>query len=300
MVLFVLVYGSIAILGMAAHSLLDWLARVNRTAVAVVAFLVSAVGAFGASFVIDFWLLVPFGTLQSQFLITPTITWSAVAITAVAVSLGRGVSRWINALPFFLLGGVAMLATFVHVRHAITALLLLAAAAMILSLPSRDLSAASPVAPSSQKQQRAVSPMVGPYALGAKIDALNGLVVFTPAEYEALQRDMEFKNEHIYHAPDATFTGLSWSIILGAVDGRVYKISALAEAANVRESDAILGKALQFLKSHLGNPAVSELNLYLWDTEDGNVILNAAPALGYHAVTLTVTSGAVRGFTRVK
>ena len=126
------------------------------------------------------------------------------------------------------------------------------------------------------------------------------LVELTPAEKKALGPDFEFKGERICHAPAADFGDVSWEIVLGSVNGRVYKVSALHVVRNRQARDRIWRNLDGVIGIKLGKPAISATNISTWDTEDGNVVINRADAGGAYAVVLTLTSRAVSGFTRTK
>ncbi len=146
--------------------------------------------------------------------------------------------------------------------------------------------------------RRGLAPKLGPYHFGMKTSDVPNLKELTPTEKETLSLGIEFKNERIYYAPPAEFAGVSWDIVLGAVEGRVYKVSAL-DALNSREQRDMIWRHLEGdLRNRLGAPATATAALMVWDTEDGNVIANRADSGGAYVVVLTLTSRTVSGFTR--
>jgi hypothetical protein len=131
-------------------------------------------------------------------------------------------------------------------------------------------------------------------------DDVSKLVELTASEKEALNLAVEFRNERIYHAPHAEFSGVTWDIVLGAVDSRVYKVSALSVLENREQRDRIWRNLEGVLRTRLGTPATATATIVTWDTEDGNVVVDRAEAGGDYAVVLTLTSRAVSGFARLK
>ena len=129
---------------------------------------------------------------------------------------------------------------------------------------------------------------------------LTKLVELTPDEKKALNPVVEFKGERIYNAPPANFAGTNWKIVLGAVDNRVYKVSALVVLDNRERRDTMWRNLNDLLRTSLGSPASAEANIVLWDTEDGNVVMNRADADGAYAVVLTLTSSAASSFVRIQ
>src|SRR5260370_31841032 len=87
------------------------------------------------------------------------------------------------------------------------------------------------------KVRRGRAPTIGPYRLDMNAGEASKLAELTQSERKALNLAVEFKGERIYHAPTADFDGASWEIILGAVDNRVYKGSALLVLENHEQRD---------------------------------------------------------------
>src|SRR5260370_40177333 len=126
------------------------------------------------------------------------------------------------------------------------------------------------------------------------------IVELTPSERKALNLAVEFKSERIYNAPPADFAGTSWEIILGAVDNRVYKVSAVLVLENHEQRDRMWRNLDGQFRTSLGTPAIASEDIITWDTEDGNVVMNRADTGAAHVVVLTLTSRAVSGYARIK
>jgi len=122
----------------------------------------------------------------------------------------------------------------------------------------------------------------------------------TAAEKKALNPAIKFKGERICHAAPASFAGASWDVILGLVNNRIYKISALSVSNTSGEMSKLWADVGAALRPSLGLPAAAEANIRQWDTEDGNVIVNRAETGNTHAVVLTLTSRSVSTFERVQ
>lgn len=153
---------------------------------------------------------------------------------------------------------------------------------------------------SESKGRHGLAPTLWPYRLDMKTDDLSSLTEISAAEKQALQLVVEFRNERIYHAPPANFAASSWEIMLGTVNGKVYKISALLAVGTRNSRNATWGKVDAILRTHLGTPAASTKSMLTWDTEDGNVVVNHADAAGTYAVVITLTSRAVSSFARTR
>lgn len=116
----------------------------------------------------------------------------------------------------------------------------------------------------------------------------------SPAEYETIGR--QFVGERIYNAPEIEFVGKRWNITLGTVHGRLYKIASFLELEDKNEANEASSGALTFCNEHLGKPTEQRTGLFVWDTTDGNVILQTAEAKDWFAVNLFLTSRSVRAF----
>jgi hypothetical protein len=145
--------------------------------------------------------------------------------------------------------------------------------------------------------RRSKALILGPYRLDMKMDSIAGLSEISAAEKVALQLIMEFKNTRIFHAPHAYFAGLTWEILLGAVDGNVYKVSALTEFNSSETRNTAWQNVVGVLRNQLGTPETLTENILAWNTKDGNVILNRSDS--NNAVVITLTSCAIRYFERL-
>jgi len=150
------------------------------------------------------------------------------------------------------------------------------------------------------KTRRGFAPTIGPYRLDMKATKLSKLVELAPSEKKALNLAIEFKNERIYNAPPADFAGASWEIVLGTVDNRVYKVSALLVRENREHRDKMWRHLDGLFRTQLGTPATAAAPIITWDTEDGNVVMNRADGGGAYAVVLTLTTRAVSSFVCIK
>jgi hypothetical protein len=137
---------------------------------------------------------------------------------------------------------------------------------------------------------------IGPYKLDMSIVGLEGLVEITTAEYKVLPKT--FKGENIFKAPDVSFLGFSWNIMLGVVGGKIYKISPSLMLQGKSQADEAAMKVLVYCKSKLGEPAQQQTASFMWHTSDGNVILeNFETSFGF-VINLFFTSHAVRSFQK--
>ncbi|MGO9210428.1 MAG: hypothetical protein ACLP2H_09965 [Terriglobales bacterium] len=311
----------VTILGSAfvANTLLNVLGRFNRRILIGVTFAVAGAGAYAAAFVFDMITLAWAGELPPANIVWPCLTWSLIAFSLLMVGAGRPVPFAALAAPFWLIGGLAMFSSLAHPRNLVAAITLILGGIAYGSVAAQRGGGATGTAEErgQPKARRGHAPTIGPYRLDTNTGDVSKLVELTPDEKRALNPGVEFKGERIYHAPPAGFAGANWDIVLGAVDNRVYKVSALLVFEKREQRDRMWRHLDGLLRIPLGTPAdecskistaafecerssTASANLISWDTEDGNVNMNRAGAGGAYAVVLTLTSLAASGFVRIK
>lgn len=151
--------------------------------------------------------------------------------------------------------------------------------------------------PFKKKVPKYTSFPVGIYRLSDQIDAIEGLVELSAAEYQVMTRN--FEGEHIYKAPPVMFIGRPWKMMLGAIHGQIYKLAPYLEMGDKQEANRAAFDALSYCRSQLGKPSQEETGLFIWDTIDGNVILQTADAADGYAINVFITSNADRTFARI-
>jgi hypothetical protein len=134
------------------------------------------------------------------------------------------------------------------------------------------------------------------------IKGIKELKEISASEYDIFQK--KFEDEKIYKAPNINFLGLTWDMMLGVVKGKIYKISPGYTTKDKNQADEAAMKALTYCKSKLGEPSEQQtglfLSLFIWDTKDGNVILQTAATSEGFAVFLFSTSRNVKEFRQLK
>ena len=139
---------------------------------------------------------------------------------------------------------------------------------------------------------------IGPYRLDMQIAGLSGLQEFTKIEYRGVTR--QFKGERIYYAPEVEYLGYHWKVMLNAVNGMVYKITAYIETkdkdlANVAAMDTFL-----YCKNQIGEPNKQRDEMFIWKTIDGNIALQTTQIAEGFEINLLLTSNATRNFSRLR
>ena len=129
----------------------------------------------------------------------------------------------------------------------------------------------------------------GPYTLGDIPDGSYPVSEFTPLEYAALKKT--FENEHILHVPPVVFMGAKWDMVLGTVDGCIYKIGAQLRTEFRDEAEFQLRSAKTHFCKQFVQPVSTFLGMDSWDSDFGTVTLDSRSVMGTHYVNITITSG---------
>jgi hypothetical protein len=139
---------------------------------------------------------------------------------------------------------------------------------------------------------------IGEYRLDDSVGRFADLVEFSPAEYAAMGR--QFEGEKIYNAPPTSFLGRSWNVNLQSVNGRICKIAPYLVLPNKERANPIAMDALQYCREQLGQPVEQKTGLFIWDTTNGNVILQTGETADGLVVSLFLTSHSIRNFARLR
>jgi len=136
------------------------------------------------------------------------------------------------------------------------------------------------------------------YYLGQSIKDAKGLTEFTDEEYRMFElagAPKYFKDEKTYNARDVSFLEVNWETIIGATEGKVYKIALLYMTDYESEVNAVYKHTLEYLVNKIGNQSehLSNSNQYIWQTKDGNILFNKVSNSGYYSVNLILTSNAI-------
>lgn len=140
------------------------------------------------------------------------------------------------------------------------------------------------------------------YSLNQPIEEAPDLEEFTPEEYlnfEMAGMKLMFKDEKIYHGNNVCFADpirKVWDTVIGATEGKIYKISIQHMVQDKNESNAWFRLTLGYLGIKMGkyneHPFLSKV--YIWDSPEGNVILNQVSKFGHYSINLFLTSSSIR------
>jgi hypothetical protein len=287
---------------LAVNAVLNGLVHSGRAPLTVGTFIVVGGGAYATSFVFEMVALAVAGKLPAANILWPCITWSLIAVSCLVVGAGRPVPFPARAAPFWLIGGLAMFSSLTNARPIVPGIALLLGGFLYAAVASPKAEPASQAnkAGATPKVGARLAPSIGPYRLDIKVAGASHLIELSADESRAPNAIVAFKNERIYKAPPARFAGADWEIVLGTVDGRIYKISALLVLDSAGHRDSNWRSLEGQLRASLGAPASAAANIFAWDTDDGNVIMNRSDAGEAYVLAITLTSRAVSGFVRLR
>lgn len=137
------------------------------------------------------------------------------------------------------------------------------------------------------------------YFLNQRMDGAPDLTEFDSEQYimfEAAGMKRILKDEKIYNGHDINFLGSIWNTVIGATQGKIYKVSIQHISPDRNKSDVLFQKTLEYLKKEMGkhseHPFLSKK--YVWDSADGNVFLHHVHKFGVNSINLFLTSSSIR------
>jgi hypothetical protein len=129
------------------------------------------------------------------------------------------------------------------------------------------------------------------------IDNIKGLVELSSQEYGIYKK--LFANEKIFKAPSVSFLGFTWDLMVGVVDGRIYKINPGIQTNSKDRANEVAIRTLDYCRSMLGSPKEQKTGFFVWDTRDGNIILQTAETKDGFGIFLFVTSRTVKNYKKL-
>ena len=132
---------------------------------------------------------------------------------------------------------------------------------------------------------------VGAYRINTSIDGLPGLSPASLDTLTALDLDLTFKGEQVWHAPQAEFMDLQWETMLGTVNNEIYKVSIQYTGPSDKAGRAY-GRLLPFLTRLYGNSK----SMTAWDASDGNVVMLCGNIGPESIISIAITSARIRQF----
>jgi hypothetical protein len=283
---------AIVLLGVVALSaVLGWIKQAHPRWRDLAAFMVAAGAAYSGSFALDMSIGAFLGYYSFSPLTLPVFAWSGIAIALHCFARSASVRGLWIALPYLGFGGLAVSTGLLgpHKFNIAVGMPLIVFAIFSLLLGSKS------AAQNGSTSASHIFP-VGEYKLDAQVPNLPNLKEFTRAEYSVLGRP--FEGETDYDAPPVIFLEYSWQLQLGTVKGKIYKIAPYLRFTDKQDANAVAMTILTYCTGAFGKPTDQRTGFFVWDTIDGNVILQTGEIADEFYVNLFLTSKSVRSFKR--
>lgn len=239
-------------------------------------FIVELGSAYSAGFVFDMLTQVGIGILQFGNVVTPVITWTAIAIACHILASNVALSVRALYIPYILNGGIAMIATMVKLHNIFIALPLLVVAFIIYQLES-------PVC-----AHGAVMFELGGYRLDQDISDVKGKMEDFSHVFGVGSLVRMFSDEKVFKANQVNFLGETWDCMLGVTNNKIYKIALSGELTS-----NIFNKANNHFLGLYGKPTESQSNeeskLNIWDFPSANLVVSQHHP--FNVINIIATSG---------
>jgi hypothetical protein len=138
---------------------------------------------------------------------------------------------------------------------------------------------------------------IGDYRLDASIGGMSRIVEFSASQYATMGR--VFEGERNFNAPAINFLGQRWPVMLQTVNGQICKIAINLLLRTKQGANPVAMNILNYCVEKLGKPTEQRTGLFIWDTTDGNVVLQTGDTADGLAIGLFLTSRSIRNFKRL-
>lgn len=116
-------------------------------------------------------------------------------------------------------------------------------------------------------------------------------LMFALAGYKRMWED-----EKIYHGKETNLNGSLWDTVIGATNGKIYKLSLQIIDADKKHIEYIFKSTLDYMIKEMGkyseHPFLSKK--YYWHASEGNIIFEQLSKFGQHCINIFITSSSIR------
>lgn len=137
------------------------------------------------------------------------------------------------------------------------------------------------------------------YYLNQSINEASDLKEYTAEEYQMFEMAGWVKmleDEKIYHGKETNLNGNLWDTVIGATNGKIYKISLQIIDSDKKHLENIFKSTLDYMIKEMGkyseHPFLSKR--YIWDAQEGNFIYEQLSKFGQHCINIFITSSSIR------
>lgn len=141
---------------------------------------------------------------------------------------------------------------------------------------------------------------IGNYYLTQEINSAQGLKEFSEEEYCVAEKFGMFRtleDEKMFNGTNVEFASIPWeSTTIGSTKGKIYKICLQRNSISKKEAKQLLNIVINFINKEIGRYTEHHLlsDKYIWDTNDGNIILYLMSRFNIHSVNIFFTSNIIR------
>jgi hypothetical protein len=133
------------------------------------------------------------------------------------------------------------------------------------------------------------------YRLPNTTSDIKDLKELSQQEYTIFPR--RFKGESIYHATPIRFMGRQWDFMIASVHGKIYKWAVSLKSGLNEDSEVIANKIIDYCIRWLGATTEENDGHLLWDTSDGNVVLQLTKMDHASDISIFITSREIRSLS---
>jgi len=131
---------------------------------------------------------------------------------------------------------------------------------------------------------------IGQYPIKSNIDQIKLKRELSSQECEMI--GLTFKGERIFNTPRAEKFGTKWDTIIGVINKKVYKITAVSDEMNANKLNSVFKAVFSDLKSLYGQPsqhmdAGVNGSVDVWILNDGNIVLNRVKISNQIQISIT-------------
>jgi len=113
---------------------------------------------------------------------------------------------------------------------------------------------------------------------------------------ERLKLRAAFQNEEIRLGSSQDWLGRKWELRVAAVDGIIYKAAIETVALNKEDAIDLTTDVFSLIQKAIGEFMQKSDELFLWDADDGNVVLQLASVGGERRIMIFLTSNIAKKF----
>ena len=107
-----------------------------------------------------------------------------------------------------------------------------------------------------------------------------------------------FRRERLSLGPTQSWLNRQWELRLGSVAGAIYKVGLETVAGDYEEAVEFASQVSQLITDSFGEGTERGEGLWMWDADDGNVVMQVANVMGERRVMVFLTSRRAEHFRR--